>query len=78
MRTLLVHHLEVECSFLGDEVHLNVHFQMPKFSSVLRRVMKAFSNKVLDVIFGAAHEDPPPVILAALGDDLKSLESELS
>jgi len=78
MRTLLVRHLEVECRFEGDEVHLSVHFQMPKFSSVLRRVMKAFSNKILDVIFGAAHEDPPPVVLAALGDDLKSLESQLA
>ncbi|CAK9052516.1 Uncharacterized protein (Fragment), partial [Durusdinium trenchii] len=77
MRSLLVRHLSVECHFLGDECHLHVHFQLSKLSSILKRALKVFSSRVLDIFFGAVHEDPPVVLLAALGEDLSKLEEEL-
>eukprot|EP00913_Durusdinium_trenchii_P000250 g227.t1 len=53
MRSLLVRHLSVECHFLGDECHLHVHFQLSKLSSILKRALKVFSSRVLDIFFGA-------------------------
>jgi len=77
MRSLLVRHLCVECHFLGDECHLHVHFQLSRLSSILKRALKVFSSRVLDIFFGAVHEDPPVVLLAALGEDFCHLEDEL-
>lgn len=77
MRSLLVRHLNVECYFLGDECHLHVHFQLARLSSILKRALKVFSSRLLDVVFGAVHEDPPVVLLAALGDDFTELEEQL-
>jgi hypothetical protein len=34
-------------------------------------------RRLLDVVFGAVHEDPPVVLLAALGDDFTELEEQL-
>ena len=36
-----------------------------------------FRPRLLDVVFGAVHEDPPVVLLAALGDDFTELEEQL-
>ena len=36
-----------------------------------------FRRRLLDVVFGAVHEDPPVVLLAALGDDFTELEGQL-
>lgn len=33
--------------------------------------------RLLDVVFGAVHEDPPVVLLAALGEDFRHLEDQL-
>lgn len=77
MRSLLVRHLNVECYFLGDECHLHVHFQLARLSSILKRALKVFSSRLLDVVFGAVDENPPVVLLAALGDDFTELEEQL-
>eukprot|EP00930_Biecheleria_cincta_P027055 TRINITY_DN19009_c0_g1_i1.p1 TRINITY_DN19009_c0_g1~~TRINITY_DN19009_c0_g1_i1.p1 ORF type:complete len:672 (-),score=90.25 TRINITY_DN19009_c0_g1_i1:34-2049(-) len=77
MRTLLVQHLSVSFQLLGDELHANAHFQMPKLGSLLKGVLMSMSSKLMDIVFGSASEDLPPILFAALGKDLAVLESTL-
>lgn len=75
MRALLVQHLTVGFHLLGDEIHVDARFQIPKLGSILKSVLKAISSKLVDIVFGSTAEDLPPILLAAFGKDLAVLES---
>merc|ERR1712066_1089226 len=78
MRMLLVRFFCTELHFMGDEVHLHVAFQMPKFAALFKRVLKAFYSLIQRAVFSRPDADPFPVCLNALGRDFAVLEAACS
>eukprot|EP00928_Gymnodinium_smaydae_P038281 TRINITY_DN26433_c0_g1_i1.p1 TRINITY_DN26433_c0_g1~~TRINITY_DN26433_c0_g1_i1.p1 ORF type:complete len:467 (+),score=43.37 TRINITY_DN26433_c0_g1_i1:294-1694(+) len=77
MRELLVQRFTAEFHFIQDEVHLHISLQIPKLASLLKSVLRSFSMTLIEVIFGAASEDPVPVLLEAMGRDCAKAEASI-